>query len=693
MTDVPVACNFDCGGGCSLLANVSDGKITQLIDNPAAGTYHKACVRGLQQARVQAAEDRLTKPLIRTGPRGSGEFREASWEEALDYVADHLREIKIKHGMENVLYLGGSGGPRGSLHNPKRLTQRFLNMYGGYIERKDNYSTAAASFATPYVLGTNKTGIDTGSLEDSKLIILWGANIVDNRFGSELEARILEAKARGVKVVVIDPRKTRTVKTLGTDWLPVFPGTDPALMLAVLYVMIKEGLVDRDYIERYCYGFEALERHVLGEEDGVPKTPEWAEETCGTPSEKIEWLARIYGKTSLTALIPGLSIQRTIGGEEAIRLSIALQAATGNIGVQGGSSGAITANSLPGPRVGAIDTLDNPLNLKVNIYTWPDMVLEGKKGGYPADVKAIINVGGNYLNQGSDVHKSIRAFEQAEFTMCIDRFLTSTARYCDVVLPSTTFLERTDIVAGGGNYVLYSNKVLDPPDGTKNDYEIYCELAELLGFGEEYSENKTEEEWLNEFIENSEITDPEAFKKSGIYWGKDQKRVAFREFISDPTINQLNTPSGKIQISSDAYALTGGTPTPTSRPLALKEKYPLRLITPKSRYHIHSQNYNIPWFNERERNGIWINPIDAKERGIDDMEKIKIYTPQGSIVTEAYVTEDIIRGVVCLYEGAWMDLKEGVDYGGSANILTSTVPSLPSHGSRTHSVLVQVEKA
>ncbi|MBE0634245.1 molybdopterin-dependent oxidoreductase, partial [Candidatus Bathyarchaeota archaeon] len=114
--------------------------MTQLIDNPAAGTYHKACVRGLQQARVQAAEDRLTKPLIRTGPRGSGEFREASWEEALDYVADHLREIKIKHGMENVLYLGGSGGPRGSLHNPKRLTQRFLNMYGGYIERKDNYS-------------------------------------------------------------------------------------------------------------------------------------------------------------------------------------------------------------------------------------------------------------------------------------------------------------------------------------------------------------------------------------------------------------------------------------------------------------------------------------------------------------------------------------------------------------------------
>ncbi|MCK5670651.1 molybdopterin-dependent oxidoreductase, partial [Candidatus Bathyarchaeota archaeon] len=169
--------------------------------------------------------------------------------------------------------MGGSGGPRGSLHNPKRLTMRFLGMYGGFVERKNSYSTAASSFATPFVLGSNQVGFDAGSLEDSELIILWGANIVDNRFGSELESRIREARTRGVRVVVIEPRKTRTVKTLGTDWLPVYPGTDSALMLAVLHVLITEELVDREYIDKYCYGFDELERHVLGLDDGFPKTP------------------------------------------------------------------------------------------------------------------------------------------------------------------------------------------------------------------------------------------------------------------------------------------------------------------------------------------------------------------------------------------------------------------------------------
>ena len=693
MTGVPVACNFDCGGGCSLLAYTSKGKITKLIDNPEAGRYHRACIRGLQQARVQYAKDRLTAPLIRTGPRGSGEFKEATWDEALDLIADKLRTIKEKYGMESVIYLGGSGGPRGSLHNPKRLTTRFLSMYGGFVERMNSYSTAASSFVTPFVLGSNQVGLDAGSLVDSNLIILWGANVVDNRFGSELESRIREARSRGVRVVVIEPRRARTVKTLGTDWVPVYPGTDSALMLGVLNVLITEDLVYREYIDRYCYGFDALERHVLGLDDGVPKTPEWAEGICGTPKDHIIWLARLYGKTHPTALIPGLSIQRTIGGEEAYRLSITLQAATGNIGVQGGSSGGYMAVTLPRPRMGAIGIPDNPVDIKIPVYTWPDMVLEGKKGGYQSDVKAIINVGGNYLIQGSDVHKNIRAFQKVEFTLGVDRFLTDTLRHCDVVLPSTTFLERNDVVAGGGNYVLYSNKVQSQPEGTRHDYDIFCDLAERLGFGDQYSEGKSEEDWLIEFIGDSEVPDFDEFKRKGIHWGVDQKRVAFSDFISDPVEHPLYTPSGRIQISSDAYAMTGGTPTPTNRSLEPSEEYPLRLITPKSRFHTHSQNYNIQWFNDRERSGLWINPGDAAERGIKDRDSIKVFSPQGSMIIESYVTEDIIKGVVCLYEGAWLKIKEDIDYGGSANILTSTVPTLPSQGSRTHTVQVQVEKA
>jgi anaerobic selenocysteine-containing dehydrogenase len=689
---VPIACNLDCGGGCAITAEFDGEKITCVKENPLAGKYLQGCVRGFQIDRAQHAEDRLTKPLIRTGPRGSGQYREASWDEALDLVAERLLEIREKYGAESVLHLGGSGAPRGMLHNTKRTVLRFLSMYGGYTGRSLSYSTAATTYTTPYVLGTNQTGLDAGAIEDSNLIILWGANVVDNRFGSELEQRIREAKARGVKIVVIDPRNTRTSKTLSTDWIQVYPGTDSALMLEMLYVLITEGYVNHEYVEKYSYGFNRLEQHVLGS-DGVPKTPEWAEKVCGTPTEQIKWLARLYGETHPTALLPGLSIQRTIGGEEAVRLAIALQTATGNLGVKGGSSGAYTS-TLPGPRVGSLPVPSNPKNIEVPTYTWPHAVLEGKRGGFPSDIKAIYNVGGNYLNQGSDISLSIEAFKNVEFSVCHDKFLTPTAMHCDVVLPVTTFLERNDIIAGGGNFVLFSNKVYEPIPDVKNDYDIFCLLAERMGFEEEYSEGKTETDWLREFVAASEMPDYEEFKQRGIYMGVDQKRVAFKDFIEDPKKNPLNTPSGLIQISSESFARTGASAYPVSRPLELSEVYPLRMITPKSRYRINSTNYNIEWFREREEQQLLMHPEDAAVRGIQDGEAVHVSSPQGTVRIPVSVTTDIMKGVVCLLEGAWACFNEdGVEVNGSVNALTSTVPTLPSHGSRTHSVNVQVKKA
>ena len=690
---IPIACNFDCGGGCALHAHMQDGRITRITDNPRCGRYLKGCVRGYQLAHVQYHKDRLTKPLIRTGERGSGEFREATWDEALTLVAEKLTETRRLHGPASVLHLGGSGAPRGAVHNTSRLTKRFLSMYGGYTARYLSYSTSATAFATPYVLGTNQAGMDPATLQHSSLVVLWGANIVDNRFGGQFESLILEAKQRGVKVIGIDPRRTTTVKTLCTDWVKVYPGTDSALMLAVLHELIKNGSIDRRYIERYTYGFDRLEAHVQGLDDGVPKTPEWAEQVCGTPAEQTRWLASIYGDTHPTALIPGLSVQRTMGGEEAVRLGIILQSATGNLGVLGGSAGSYT-NTLPGPRVGRIEAPDNPTGVSTPNYTWPDAVLEGREGGYPSDIRVIYNVGGNYLIQGSDVHKNIEAFKKVDFSVCHERFPTDTARHCDVVLPVTMFLERDDIIFGGGNFVLYSNKIHDPLPDTWNDYDIFCELAERLGFLNEFSEGRTPEEWLRYFVEDSEIPDYEEFKKTGIHWGSDQKRVPFSGFIEDPQGQPLDTPSGRIQVSSMKYALTGATPVPTSRPQRPNGAYPLRLVTPKSRYRIHSQNYNIQWFREREKHTVWINPSDAAERGIEHGSQVRVSSPQGEVQIEANVTEDIMRGVVSIHEGAWLSLnKDNVDLNGSVNVLTSTEPTLPSHGARTHSVLVQVRRA
>jgi anaerobic dimethyl sulfoxide reductase subunit A len=672
---------------------VDDGRVTRITDNPAGGRYMSGCVRGYEMTRALYATDRLQRPLVQTGPRGSDNFKEVDWPAALDLVARRLAEIREEHGSESILRLGGSGSVRGALHNTARLTRRFLGLLGGFTETTSGYSVAAAAFTTPFVLGTMMAGIDPATLQHSNLIILWGANISDTRLGCDLGAHIWEARDRGVEVVVIDPRRTATVRHLGTEWLPVFPGTDTALMLAVLYVVIGEGLVDREFVARTSVGFEELEAYVMGESDQTPKTPAWAEAICGTPTPQITRLARMMGQTRPAALIPGFSIQRTVGGEEAIRMAVALQVATGNLGRLGGSSGALATGYLPRPRAGALEVPPNPVQASVPVALWPDAVLEGKQGGYDSDIRAIYNVGGNFLVQGSDLHKSIRAFEGIEFAVTHDYALTPTARYCDVILPTTTFLERNDMVfPQNGNYLLFSNQAVAPLHNSRNDYDIFCELAGRLGFLETYSEGRDEESWIQHFLAESEIPDVEKFRESGIYFGEDQERVSFAAFAADPDGNPLDTPSGRIEISSTAYAETGFPPIPTCRVLPTEEQYPLRLITPHPRYRTHSQCDNIAWFKERERQTLWIHPQDATARSIENGQVVTIRSPEGRSRIEAQVTEEIMPGVVSLLQGTWPVFDaDGTDVAGAANVLTSTKPTLPSQGTRTHSVLVEVE--
>jgi anaerobic dimethyl sulfoxide reductase subunit A len=690
---LPVSCNLDCGGGCPLLAHVENGKLTKITNNPIANQYFSGCLKGFQMFRVLYAPDRLKKPLLRTGPKGFKQFEEISWPQALDHIALKLKEIKEKYGNEAILRLGGSGACNGALHNTAILPKRFLGLFGGYIDTYSSYSSAAASYVHPFILGTQSVGIDPGTLQYSKLIILWGANISDTRLESQMEARIQEAKARGIEIIVIDPRQSNTVTTLGTQWIPVQPGTDIALMIAVLYVLIKENLVNREYIKKYSTGFQKLEQYILGLTDNLPKTPKWAEKITGTRADNIIKLAKQYGEAHPTALIPGLSIQRTIGGEEAMRMSITLQVATGNLGIPGGSTGGLTWGRLPSPKIGRMTFPPNPIQFSIPVYCWADAVIEGKEGGYPSEIKAIYNVGGNYLIQGSDIQKNIRAFKKVEFSICHDRFLTPTAQYCDIVLPATTFLERNDIVIpDGGNHLLYSNQIVPPQHDVRNDYDIFCQLAHRLGFLQEFSEGKNEEEWLRSFVKESDIPDYEAFKKSGLFMGKNQQRVGLFDFVSNPIKHTLNTPSGLVQISSPEYAKTGYSLIPECRILELDDKYPLRLISPKSRYRVHSQNDNIPWFKEREKQVLWIHPSDAETRGIKNHQEVHVISQEGRLRIPAYVTKKIMKGVVCLYEGVWpsFDLN-GIDIAGSVNILTSTVPTKPSYGSRTHSTLVEVK--
>jgi anaerobic dimethyl sulfoxide reductase subunit A len=691
---LPVSCNKDCGAGCPLVAETAEGRLLRIRDNPIRPAHMKGCVRGYQMVRAVYHSQRLKNPLVRSGPRGAGRFREVGWDEALQIVSDRLRRIRETRGAEAVLRLGGSGSCRGALHNTDLVTRRFFSLFGGCTDITGSYSSGAESFVAPYLFGPghiHRYGIDAATLRHSRLILLWGANVADTRLGCELASRIREQRRRGVPIIAIDPRRSRTVQQLSDRWIPVRPGTDTALMAAVLHMLLREDLVDRSFIRRTSVGFDFLERYVRGADDGQPKTPSWAEGICGTPRETIAELARQYGVSKPAALIPGLSIQRTVAGEEAIRMAVALQTATGNIGVPGGSSGSNIWGRLPEPRCGQLPVPPAPRRSEVPVNSWPDAVLDGRAGGYPAEIKAIYNVGGNYLTMGSDLHKSIRAFEKVELSVCHDYFFTPTARYCDVVLPVTTYLERADIVFPETNHLLYSHRVIEPVGQARNDYDIFCDLADRFGFGREYSQGRSAEQWLEHFLDNSEIEDAEEFRRTGIYVGAEQERCGLSEFVSDPESHPLDTPSGKIEIASKSYARLGFSEIPIWRGFQPTPEHPLHLITPHARYRINSQYANDPWFVQREEQQLWMNPRDAALRGIEQGRQVEVACPEGRLRISVRITEDIMPGVVCLLAGMWPRIgQDGIDTAGAANILTSTVPTQPSRSSRTHSVAVRV---
>ena len=676
------------------MAEIEDGRVRRVFNNPAGGKTLRGCRRGLFLPDFQYAPDRLLKPLIRSGPRGAGQFREASWEEALSLTAERLGAVRAKYGPQAVFNLAHLGS-NGALHNTILLAGRFHNLFGGCTIMEGSYSNGAARFALPYMLGDRSTaasGWDAATMQDAQMIVLWGANIIDIRLGTDVAVHLLEAKRRGAAIVAIDPRRSATVKQ--ADWhLPVYPGSDAALMLAVLYVLLSEGLADRPFIEAHSSGFEQLERYVLGQGDSqTARSPQWAAPLCGLSADEIVRFGRAYGAAKPAMLFPGYAIQRVYAGEESYRLSVALQVATGNFGQRGGSTGSMNSN-LPKPRVGKIDVLAGPQLAHVPTLRWPDAILEGRDGGYPADIRAIYNSGGNLLNQGSDIHKNMRAFEKVEFSVSQEMFLTPTALWCDVVLPVAGPLEKEDIgLPWMGNYLLYKPQAVARRGQVRSDYEIFCDLAERLGFSEAYSEGHSESQWIQNFLDQSEIPDQEAFRRSGIYQAPEQARVGLADFAADPESYPLDTPSGKVEIASQRYADKTGLPAyPTWQPQPQDERYPLRLLTPKLAGMTHSQGSNIPAVRAAFSHRLEMHPDDAASRGISDGEIIRVYNDIGALQVGVQLSEDIMPGVVSLAEGMWVDLDEdGVDQAGSANMLTSTVGTAASKAPIMHGVGVEV---
>lgn len=649
------------------------------------------CARGRAHRRLLTAPDRVLTPLLRDGPRGSGRFRPIAWDEALDDVADRLRETVGRWGGEAILHAYGAGSTGGRGFSGAGASRRFFSHLAPVTETYGRFSDHCTVMAAQWMFGEPIPGSDRETLLDSRLIILWGMNPAETIMGPNTPYWIAEARDRGARVVLIDPRYTDS-GVLADQWIPIRPGTDAALAAAMAHVLEREGLVDRSFLARYTAGYDAYRDYVLGTSDGVPKTPAWAAAITGIPEETIAGLAREYATVKPAALLPGWAPQRGLYGEQAPRACITLACMTGNLGLRGGGEASVGTRWGTGP----LGTLPGGPHTPARLlpkWTW---AAEMPAPDFSPAVRLAYVVGTNLINRSPNTDLNARVLAGLDHVVVQDPFLTPTARLADVVLPVCTDLERSDLVGSWGHdaYLFHSQQALPPAAETRTDYWIFAQLAERLGWGDAYTQGRTEGEWLEALLAESGL-DAEPLHRDGILRERHAPRVALAEFRADPEGHPLRTPSGRVEIRSAQAEACGLPAVPAYVPVEREPRerdYPLALITPHSKQRSHSCLHTNPWLRAIEPHAAWLNPADARERGIADGDRIEVSSADGVVRLSARVTNRIMPGVVCIYQGAWYRPGEdGVDDGGCANVLTPSRQT-PSGGPSTHTAWVEARR-
>ncbi|MBI4288214.1 MAG: molybdopterin-dependent oxidoreductase [Chloroflexi bacterium] len=717
---VTTSCSYDCGGRCVLKVHVEDGVVRRIETDDGDEPQLRACLRGRANRQRVYAPDRLLYPMKRVGERGEGKFQRVSWDEALDSVARELLRVKDTYGPAAMFFYNASGALT-AFHGMRRPFTRLFNMFGGYTSRWGIASYEGLAFACRYTYGTMTTGNSRDDLLNSRLIILWGMNPPDALMRTGTAHWLTRAKEAGIRIICVDPRYSEAAATFAQEWLPVRPGADAAVLVAMAYVMIKEGLHDQRFLDKYTVGFERFRDYVLGVDDGQPRTPGWAEAISGMPAASIAALAREYATAKPAALLPAWSPGRTAYGEQFHRVAITLAAMTGNIGIPGGN--AAGHEGLPyGALSRTMPVGQNPLGQGVeraweglNAYSKVDRegpavhvakgfeaVLEGTKAGYPSDVKLLYLIAGNPLNQALNTNKGVAALKKLETVIVQEQFMTPTARFADILLPVNTFLERSDVGTPflTGPYFIFMNQAIPSQGESKSDWQIACELAPRLGIAN-YAE-KSEEEWLRYLTANNpSLPDYDAFRSMPAFKMNAPSHVAFREQVQDPVKNPFPTPSGKIEIYSQRIADMNNPMLPPipeyveaweSPADPLSTKYPLQLISTHSKHRANSVFSNVPWVTELEPHALWVSFQDAVARGIKDGDSVRVFNDRGEMRAPAKVTERIMPGVVHIPAGAWYAPdKDGIDRGGCVNVLTRDEMS-PGGAFPDNTCLVQVER-
>lgn len=685
--------------------------------------------------------------------RGKEEFVEVSWEIALDLVANELKRVYREYGKDAIY--GGNFGWHcvGIVNNPERLLKRMLNTAGGFTDKTLSYSRHAIRSISPYITldesSTPQTSWDN-VLKDSKVVVFWANDPINTNQVSRLvpdhESYIYmqKLKARNdIKKIVIDPVYNNTANYFNADFVAINPNTDVALMLGIIHYLLSNNLHNQEFLDKYTYGFNEFKDYVFGKTyDYVEKTPVWASKITGISVLEIENLAKLFSQNQ-TMLMPGWSMQRAYQGEQAVWMLLTLAAVLGQIGTKGGGYGfcygyseggcpsSIGTNSPNVKKIPLKSSFEGEWNGRVNLQIPVSRIVEclnnpGKtikfqcgEVTYP-ELKLCYWAGGNPFVHHQDTNAMIKAWENFETFIVNECFWTPTAKMADIVLPATTEQERDDITVSFTNKFIYAMKKTAPAyANSKDDYYIFAEILKRFGRDkyEAFTENRSNLEWVkylyNDSKQKAELSGVlmlsfDEFWKAGFIKfqtpEKSHNYIKLGSFINDPIKNPLKTQSGKIQIKSPLIEKQNpkncrGIPSwfEPSEYLGSKKtsSFPLNLITPHPKYRLHSQ-LNNTWMRNLEEIGgrepIWINPIDAKKRGLKTGDIVRVFNDRGEILAGVIVTNFIKEKVVRMQEGAWLDLQNGICIHGSVNMLISNEATSEFSQGNVASTLVEVEK-
>ncbi|MGI5951461.1 MAG: DMSO/selenate family reductase complex A subunit [Brooklawnia sp.] len=756
-------CFVNCGSRCPMRLQVKDGVIVRCLpentgDDSLENRQLRACVRGRSIRNRVYSPDRVKTPLIRREgtERGAGQWDEISWDDALDLVAEKIKYTIEKYGNEAIYLQHGSGVLGGAIGEGGPYG-RLFNLLGGSLKRYGNYSYAQVATCTKFSYGQyqdpgDPNEVPSNSFEDSvansQLVVMFGNNPQETRMsGGGILYTSQFLKRKGVRTIVIDPMYSETAMVLADQWIPIKPGTDSALVSAIVHYLISNDLHDQEFCDKYVQGFDedhmpegipanqSYRSYIMGQgPDGIEKTPAWAAPITGIPEQTITALAREIGNAKPCAITQGWGPQRHMNGENQARAIYTLAAVTGNVGINGGGTGGRDGSYWRSTKM--FPAGDNPVQATIPLFIWTEAVLRGEeltatKDGIrgvdrlPVSIKFQLQYGGSkFAGQHSDINRTLEIMRDeslCEFVVVVENQMTPSAEYADLVLPDTLGPERWDIghseYCGDVAYYMFHEKAIEPGFEIRDSYDIAVELAKRLGVEQEYSMGRTREEWAQWLAAENASSHPgfpnwDELREVGVhrYATPENHVVPMRKFREDPEANPLTTPSGKIEIFSTELWEMAKTWTfedqakgdkitalpeymdtfESAEEAKTNEQYPLQCIGHHFKGRVHSTFANLEWLKDIHPQRLFINPIDAETRGIESGDVVDIYNDRGRVRVPAFVTPRIIPGVVSLPQGAWYKDEDGVDVGGNINTLTTLHRTAYAKGNPQHTNLVQV---